>query len=162
MVPPKVNLLFFSQTWAQQTTIHVNCFTDGLGWHTSCHPISKMHIVGEGPGETPSSLRCLSYLINKLAHRHKVNVAQSCLTLCDPMDCSLPGSSIHGILQARILEWIAISFSNSCMHAKLLQLCLTLCDPMDSSHQAPLSLGFSRQEYWSRLPFPALQGIFLI
>ena len=38
-------------------------------------------------------------------------VAQLCLTLCDPMDCSLPGSSIHGIFQARILEWVAISFS---------------------------------------------------
>ena len=38
-------------------------------------------------------------------------VAQSCLTLCDPMDCSLPGSSVQGILQARILEWVAISFS---------------------------------------------------
>ena len=38
-------------------------------------------------------------------------VAQSCLTLCDPMDCSLPGSSVHGILQVRILEWVAISFS---------------------------------------------------
>ena len=40
-----------------------------------------------------------------------VKVAQSCLTLCDPMDCSLPGSSVHGILQARILEWVAIPFS---------------------------------------------------
>ena len=38
-------------------------------------------------------------------------VTQLCLTLCDPMDCSLPGSSVHGIFQARILEWIAISFS---------------------------------------------------
>ena len=38
-------------------------------------------------------------------------VAQSCLTLCDTVDCSLPGSSVHGILQARILEWVAISFS---------------------------------------------------
>ena len=41
----------------------------------------------------------------------KVKITQSCLTLCDPMDCSLPGSSVHGILQARILEWIAIPFS---------------------------------------------------
>ena len=41
----------------------------------------------------------------------KKKVAQSCLTLCDPMDCSLPGSSVHGIFQARILEWVAISFS---------------------------------------------------
>ena len=58
---------------------------------------------------------------------------QSCLTLCDPMDSSPPGSSIPGILQARILEWVAISFSNACMHAKLLQSCPTLCDAMDSS-----------------------------
>ena len=58
---------------------------------------------------------------------------QSCLTLCDPIDGSLPGSSVPGILQARILEWAAISFSNASMHAKLLQSSPTLCDPMDSS-----------------------------
>ena len=58
---------------------------------------------------------------------------QSCLTVCDPTDSSPPGSSLPGILQARILGWVAISFSNACMHAKLLQLCLTLCDPTDSS-----------------------------
>ena len=58
---------------------------------------------------------------------------QLCPTLCDPIDGSPPGSSVLGILQARILEWVAISFSNACMHAKLLQSCLTLCDPMDSS-----------------------------
>ena len=58
---------------------------------------------------------------------------QSCPTLCDPIDGSPSGSSIPGILQARTLEWAAISFSNACMHAKLLQSCLTLCDPMDSS-----------------------------
>ena len=58
---------------------------------------------------------------------------QSCPTLCDPIDSSPPGSSIPGILQAKTLEWVAISFSNACMHAKLLQLCPTLCNPMDSS-----------------------------
>ena len=58
---------------------------------------------------------------------------QSCLTLCDPIDGNPPGSSVSGILQARILEWVAISFSNACMHAKSLQSCPTLCDPMDSS-----------------------------
>ena len=58
---------------------------------------------------------------------------QSCLTLCDPIDGSPPGSSVPGILQARTLEWVAISFSNACMLAKLLQSCPTLCDPMDSS-----------------------------
>ena len=58
---------------------------------------------------------------------------QSCLTLCDPTDGSPPGCSVPGILQARILEWVAFSFSSAFMHAKLLQLCPTLCDPMDSS-----------------------------
>ena len=58
---------------------------------------------------------------------------QSCLTLCDPIDGSPPGSSVPGILQARIPEWVAISFSNACIHAKSLQSCLTLRDPMDSS-----------------------------
>ena len=60
-------------------------------------------------------------------------VIQSCLTLRDPMDYSLPGSSVHGIFQARVLEWVAIAFSNAFMHAKSLQSCLTLYDPMDSS-----------------------------
>ena len=46
-----------------------------------------------------------------LGEKVKVLVAQSCLTLCDPMDCSLPGFSVHGILQAKILEWVAIFFS---------------------------------------------------
>ena len=58
---------------------------------------------------------------------------QSCSTLCDPIDSSPPGSSIPGILQARTLEWVAISFSNAYMHAKSHQSCPTLCDPMDSS-----------------------------
>ena len=76
--------------------------------------------------------------------------------LCDPIDDgSPPGSSVPGILQATTLEWVAISFSNACMHAKLLQSCPTLCDPMTAAHQAPLSTGFSRQEYWNGLPFPS-------
>ena len=85
---------------------------------------------------------------------------QSCPTLCDPIDDSPPGSSIPGILQARILEWVAISFSNACTHAKLLQSCLTLCDPMDSSPPGPsvhrilsarilewVAISFSTQSY---------------
>ena len=46
---------------------------------------------------------------------------QSCLTLCDPIASSPPGSPIPGILQARTLEWVAISFSDACMHSKSLQ-----------------------------------------
>ena len=59
-------------------------------------------------------------------------VAQSCLTLFDPVDCSPPGSSIHGISQARILEWAAVSFSEQ-VAAKSLQSCPTLCGPIDGS-----------------------------
>ena len=58
---------------------------------------------------------------------------QSCLTMCDPMDSSPPGSSVYGILQARILERVAISFSSACTHAKSLQSCPTLCNPIDGS-----------------------------
>ena len=53
--------------------------------------------------------------------------------LCNPIDGSPPGSSVPRILQARTLEWVAISFSNACMHAKSLRSCPTLCDPMDSN-----------------------------
>ena len=65
----------------------------------------------------------------------KIEVAQSCLTLSDPMDCSPPGSSVHGIFQTRVLEWVAIAFSRktAAAAAKSLQLCPTLCDPIESS-----------------------------
>ena len=58
----------------------------------------------------------LLYFYNTLPSRNTITyleslVAQSCLTLCDPTDCSLPGSSVHGIFQARVLEWVAVSFS---------------------------------------------------
>ena len=68
-----------------------------------------------------------------LAAAAAAKLLQLCPTLCDPIDGSPPCSCLPGILQARILEWIAISFSNACMHAKSLQLCPTLCDLMDSS-----------------------------
>ena len=63
---------------------------------------------------------------------------QQCLTLCDPIDGSPPGPSVPSILQARILEWVAISFSNACVHAKSLQQCLSLCDVMDSKQSTRL------------------------
>ena len=138
-------------------------------------------------------------------------VAELCPTLCNPVDCSLPGFSIHGILQARILEWVTISLSRGSSQPRdrtrvsliggrrfnlwatreapnhkfiLLQMiiskwncwvavgcvCVCVCmlhmlsrfsrvwlfvTPWTVAHQAPLSLGFSRQEYWSGLPFPS-------
>ena len=80
---------------------------------------------------------------------------QSCPTLCDPIDSSPPGSPIPGILQARTLEWVAISFSNAWKwkeKAKLFSRVQLFQTPWTVAYQAPLSMGFSRQEYWSRVP----------
>ena len=80
---------------------------------------------------------------------------QSCLTLCDPWDGSLPGSPVPGILQARTLEWVAISFSNAekwKVRVKSLSRVRLLATPWTAAHQAPSSMGFSRQEYWSGVP----------
>ena len=83
---------------------------------------------------------------------------QLCPTLCDPIYGSPPGSSVPGILQARTLEWVAISFSK-CMKMKseseVAQPCLILSDPWTVAYQAPPSMGFSRQEYWSGVPLPS-------
>ena len=81
---------------------------------------------------------------------------QSCLTLCDPIDGSPPGSPIPGILHARTLEWVAISFSNAWkwnVKVKSLRRVRLLATPWTAAHQAPPSMGFSRQEYWSGVPF---------
>ena len=83
---------------------------------------------------------------------------QSCPTLCDPIDGSPPGSPIPGILQARTLEWVAISFSNAWkwkVKVKLLSHVRHFATPWTAAHQAPPSMGFSRQEYWSGLPLPS-------
>ena len=83
---------------------------------------------------------------------------QSCLTLCNLIDCSLPGFSIHGILQARTLEWVAISFSNAWkwkVKVKSLSHVQLLATPWTAAYQAPPSMGFSRQEYWSGVPLPS-------
>ena len=83
---------------------------------------------------------------------------QSCLTLCDPIDESPPGSPAPGILQARTLEWVAISFSNAWkwkVKVKSLSHARLLATPWTAAHQATPSMGFSRQEYWSGLPLPS-------
>ena len=85
---------------------------------------------------------------------------QSCPTLCNPIDGSPPGSSVPGILQARILEWVAIAFSNAWkweMKVKLLSRVWLLATPWTAAHQTPPSMGLSRQEYWSGVPLPSPQ-----
>ena len=83
---------------------------------------------------------------------------QSCPTLCNPTDVSPPGSPAPGILQARTLEWVAISFSNAWkwkVKVKSLSRVQLLATPWTAAYQAPLSMGFSRQEYWSGVPLPS-------
>ena len=85
---------------------------------------------------------------------------QSCPTLCDPIDGSPPGSPIPGLLQARTLEWVSISFSNAGkwkVKVKSLSCVRLLATPWTATYQAPPSMGFSRQEYWSGVPLPSLK-----
>ena len=92
--------------------------------------------------------------------RYAAKSLQSCPTLCDPIDGSPLGSSVPRILQARILEWVAISFSNAWkwkVKVKSLSRARLLVTPWIGAYQAPLSMGFSRQEYWSGVPLPSLK-----
>ena len=88
---------------------------------------------------------------------------QSCPTLCDPTDGSPPGSPVPGILQARTLECVAISFSNVWkwkVKVKSLSRVRLPAIPWTAAYQAPPSMGLSRQEYWSGVPLPMLLSLF--
>ena len=90
---------------------------------------------------------------------------QSCPTLCDAIDGSPLGSPVPGILQARTLEWVVISFSNAWKwkvksETEVAQSCPTLCDPMDCSLPGSSIHGiFQAREYWSGVPLPSLKHI---
>ena len=87
---------------------------------------------------------------------------QSCPTLCDPIDGSPTGSSVPGILQARTLEWVAISFSNAWkwkVKVKSLSRVRLCATPWTAAYQALPSMGFSRLEYWSGVPLPSLVNL---
>ena len=110
--------------------------------------VSTAHVVAFG----------LGYSFIKL-HFATAKSLQSCPTLCDPIDGSPPGSPVPGILQARTLEWVAISFSNAWkwkVKGKSLSRARLLATPLTAAYQAPPSMGFSRQEYWSGVPLPSL------
>ena len=117
------------------------------------------------------------FLLQCMKVRSESEVTQSCPTLSHRMDCSLPGSSVHGIFQARVLEWGAIwnlkNGTNELIYkieidtdienkpmvteskgAHLLSCAWLFVAPWTIGHQPPLSMGFLRQEYWSGLPFP--------
>ena len=104
--------------------------------------------------------RCLVSLVTAAAAATKS--LQSCPTLCMPIDGSPPSSPAPGILQARTLEWVAISFFNVWkwkVKVKLLSCVQLFATPWNAAYQAPLSMGFSRQEYWSGLSLPSLRSL---
>ena len=114
------------------------------------------------PQGTPSPIQCFvlfgctSWEVQAAAAKS----LQKCPTLCDPIDGSPPGSPIPRILQARTLEWAALSFSNAWkwkVKVKSLSHVRLLASPWTEAHQAPMSMGFSRQEYWSGVPLPPLE-----
>ena len=136
-------------------------------------PCLRPHLLGQAlpssPGNVFSSLLCPKALFLNTRLHHltcyitsaaaTAKLLQSCPTLCDPIDGSPPGSPIPGILQARTLEWVAISSSSAWkwkVKVKSLSRVWLLTTPWTAAHQAPPSMGFSRQEYWSGVPLPSL------
>ena len=104
--------------------------------------------------------------MEKLGHKNIHNFAakslQSCPTLCNPIDGSPPGSPVPGILQARELEWVAISFSNAWkwkVKVKSLSRVRLFATLWTGAYQDPPSMEFSRQENWSELPLPYPLGL---
>ena len=90
---------------------------------------------------------------------------QLCLILCDPIDSLLPGSPVPGILQARTLEWVAISFSNALKwkaKVKSLSHVWLLATSWTAAYQGPPSMGFSRQEYWNGVPLPSPWSLLIV
>ena len=100
----------------------------------------------------------ITLILNYVIHAAAAKSLQSCPTLCDPIGGSPPGSPVPGILQARTLEWVVISFSNAWkwrVKVKSLSCVRLFSTPWTAAYQAPPSMGFSRQEFWSGVPLPS-------
>ena len=116
----------------------------------------KQHFTEETEMADKHEKRSLTSLATAAAAAKSL---QSCSTLCNPTDGSPRGSLVPGILQARTLEWVAISFSKAWkweVKVKLLCRVWLFATPRTAAYQAPPPMGFSRQEYWSGCPWPYL------
>ena len=116
-----------------------------------------MYEETEAEGTQTSHLRLQWSMVEPRSPATAAKSLQMCLTLCDPIDGSPPGSPVPGTLQVRILEWVAISFSNAWkwkVKVKSLSWVRLRATPWTAAHQDPPSMGFSRQEYWSGVPLP--------
>ena len=125
-------------------------------WETWVQSLRKLPWEGKGyPLQYSGLENSMDCIVSALCFAKSL---QSCPTLCDPTDSSPPGSPIPGILQARTLEWVAISFSNAWkwkVKVKSFNRIRLLATPWTAAYQAPPSMGFSRQEYWSGVPLPS-------
>ena len=120
-----------------QCNHHHSQFSEFFHWNKNLYPLSSSF------SSSPWLL-----LLSRFSH----------VRLCDPIDGSPPGSPVPGILQARTLEWVAISFSDAWkwkVKVKSLSRVRPSATPWTAAFQAPPSLGFSRQEYWSGVPLPS-------
>ena len=126
---------------------------------TFLNPVPNGYLVHtqQTSGEYLNKLKNIKYLSQNAMLCYAKSL-KSCPTLCDPIDGGPPGSPVPGILQERTLEWVAISFSNAWkgkVKAKSLSCVRLLATPWTAGYQAPPSMGFSRQEYWSGVPLPS-------
>ena len=125
--------------------VHVHWISDAI---QPSHPLSPSSLSAFNLAKHLSHSFLLLLLLSRFSH----------VRLCDPIDGSPPGSPVPGILQARTLEWVAISFSNAWkwkMKVKSLSCVQLLATPWTAAHQAPPTMGLSRQEYWSGVPLPS-------
>ena len=133
--------------------------------HQSC-PTLQDPIDGSPPGPGPwdspgknTGVGC-HFLLQCMKVKSESEVTQSCPTLCDPTDGSPPGSTVPGILSPGKNTGVGchslLPFVKVKSESEAAQSCPTLSDPMDCAYQAPLSMGFSRQEYWSGVSLPSL------
>ena len=149
--PAPKTVTSFSRSWKE----NISCWKD---WWLNSGKVSEV-----------SAMKTVSCLFvrpkSTMASEHEKGSAsskcaqslQSCLTL-RPMDCSPPDTPVPGILQARTLEWVAISFSNAGkwkVKVKSLSRVWPSATPWMAAYQAPPSMGFSRQEHWSGVPLPS-------
>ena len=149
---------FINQPWVWLPCISAQCYMSlwlemsnfrSQLWNSSVHkPVRSTHTSSATIFLKPFWLAAVA-----------AKSLQSCPTMCDPRDDSPPNSPVPGILQARTPEWVAISFSNAWkwkLKVKSLSHVRLLTTPWTAAHQAPPSMGFSRQEYWSGVPLPSL------
>ena len=144
---PQCSLSTYNDRWVFICSFACN-YTTMLDWKLY---VSKAHI---------STIITSILFTRSLTAAAAAKSLQSCPSLCDPIDGSPPGSPVPGILQARTLEWVAISFSNAWkwkVKVKSLSRVRLFSTPWTAAYQAPPSMGFSRQEYWSRVPLSSPQ-----